>query len=373
MINTKDVYPYATIVESRPTYVIYLVKPNQIERDTNLERAQSWPLPPGIPVLARHLERFKPILEKATADRKERRPWWTLHRPRFDVIGSGSASKWEPFCVTTRWGGGNRLVVGLAPGRASPASSLHILRAGPTVADAALLAGVYNSSLYQAIVDSLPPGNVRAEDLASIGMPRLGEERERQISDTALELADLVREMVTHDGQRFPLLPDHLRSDVELIGNRRRCLVSEPGPLTRWGRLADVTWVKDVSTHTAPAARFWRSRRGTRCSVVRSRQAPQAAPTPLFGSRSRATRQAESRRYRCVDRSRGSAAAGPLRARSRTTRAARPRRVVIAAYQSDSEGMLGHVAQYREARSRIDQTLEDALTAAEPAPGNVAS
>jgi N-6 DNA Methylase len=244
VINTKGVYPYAAVIEADPDHVIYLWKPEAITRETGMVEAQEWPLPKEIPTLTSYLEQFRPILLEATRSRKERRPWWTLHRPRFDVIGPGSGERWEPFCLTTRWGGGDRLVVGLAPGGSSPASGLHIVRDGSSVHDAAVLAGIYNSSAYQAIVDSLPPGNLRAEDLLTIGTPKLEGPCRQTIAASSMELALLVHELVTQDGPRFPLLADRLRQDVTLPDPGLDAWCPAPGPVTLWGRLDEVNWAR---------------------------------------------------------------------------------------------------------------------------------
>jgi hypothetical protein len=93
---------------------------------------------------------------------------------------------------------------------------LHIVRDGSSVHDAAVLAGIYNSSAYQAIVDSLPPGSLRAEDLLTIGTPKLEGPCRQIIAASSMELALLVHELVTQDGPRFLLLADRLRQDVTL-------------------------------------------------------------------------------------------------------------------------------------------------------------
>ena len=44
--------------------------------------AETWPRFDMYPVLGRHLERFRPIMENRRETRRGRRPWWQLHWPR---------------------------------------------------------------------------------------------------------------------------------------------------------------------------------------------------------------------------------------------------------------------------------------------------
>jgi hypothetical protein len=116
VVNTRDVYPYATVLPDDASSIIYLSKPADIDPELSDEQAiTGTPFPSGIPAIERHLNRFRALLEYKTRDRHERRPWWTLHRPRVNVVADSEADEtgWAPYCLTTRWGGGNRLVVGL--------------------------------------------------------------------------------------------------------------------------------------------------------------------------------------------------------------------------------------------------------------------
>ncbi len=245
VVNTRHVFPYAAVLPSDPDSVIYLKKPSDLDARTPIREAVTTPFPDGLPSIERHLERFQAILEKATEDRGERRPWWTLHRPRFDVIGEGGVDRWEPYCLTTRWGGGSRLIVGIAPSGSSPASGLHILRPVSPGVPPSYLAALYNSSVYQAIVDSLPPGNVRAEELLRIGTPLLSEDIDYLV-EAGLELADLVETMVDIDAQRFRDLPETLRADVTLKAPPTGAWTPPDLPGARRGQLSDVAWVRDV-------------------------------------------------------------------------------------------------------------------------------
>jgi hypothetical protein len=88
VVNTKDVYPYAVIVEDDPDHVIYLWKPEAIDSKTNMAQAQEWPLPDGIPTLAAYLEQFKPILQDAAAAARPPPPRCLATRSGHSSVGS---------------------------------------------------------------------------------------------------------------------------------------------------------------------------------------------------------------------------------------------------------------------------------------------
>lgn len=246
VINTRDVYPYAALVSDPRTYLIYLPKPDGIRNDQAMSIAQEMAFPAGLPNVERHLNQVRPILQAAVRERRERRPWWSLHRARHDVVGDGSPGPWEPFCLTTRWGNGGRLVVGVAEGGAVPASGLHIVRGTGGADDALLLAAIFNSSLYQEVVDSLPPGNLRSKDLSEIGMPSFMGESRKALVEHATALAELVRELVQDGGSLFPSLPDSLRFDVDLVEWGSEAWTPTAEVPTLAGPLGGVGWVKEV-------------------------------------------------------------------------------------------------------------------------------
>lgn len=251
--NTKDVYPYAVVLPADPTSVVYLAKPDSLAASLSDEQVVGGtPFPPGMPALQRHLTRFRPILEHKTVDRGERRPWWALHRPRADVVGdaTGDGTGWARYCLTTRWGGGGRLIVGLAPAFSSPASGLHVLRAVDDNVPAAYLSALYNSTLYQEIAASLPPGQLRQQDLQRIGLPHLADGT-AQMAEIASSLADTVVRLVRVHGPRFPLLPDALRTDASLTDTVDDTWVPQEGPTNTWGRLAGLNWVTELTAHRA--------------------------------------------------------------------------------------------------------------------------
>ena len=162
-INTRNaMFPYAVVLPDDCDSVIYLAKAadEQTPGLTAEQVVRTTPFPDGHPHLQTHLLRFRSVLE-ATLSHNERRPWWTLHRPRTNVVGDASpdAEGWAPFCVTDRWGPGGRLIAGVAPAYTAPASGLHVLRVADGSLPAAYLAAIYNSTLYQEMATTLPPGN----------------------------------------------------------------------------------------------------------------------------------------------------------------------------------------------------------------------
>jgi len=258
VVNTKDVYPYAVVVPLDAAGVVYLPKPAAINEHWSDEQVVTGvPFPVGLPHLEAHMRPFRSLLEHKTRARAERRPWWTLHRPREDVLGDASAdgSGWARYCLTARWGGGGHLVVGLAPPGTSPASGLHVLRPGKDDIPAAYLTALYNSTMYQEIAEALPPGQLRKEDLARLGLPDLAHRSADAISG-ALSLAAIVTELVTVHGPRWPLLQEILRANVALPELPLDYWTPAPGPAASWGPVAGLPWVQRLDLHRSKATRL---------------------------------------------------------------------------------------------------------------------
>lgn len=249
VVNTKDIYPYACVLPETGTSHIYLaktVKPNSDLSDDAVVRTE---FPPGMPRIQAYLEQFRPVLEYKTNDRKERRPWWTLHRPRYDVVGDEKnvQTSWSDYAVTTRWGGGGQLVVGLAPASVSPASGLHIMRPSSNDVSAAYLAGLYNSEIYQEVAKSLPPGQLRQNDLGQLGLPDIGA-NVGEVAKRALSLANLVTTMVSETARMFPTLPGQLREDVTLATVPNDIWTPQQSIPGEWGEIENVHWIRSVET-----------------------------------------------------------------------------------------------------------------------------
>lgn len=267
-VNTRDIYPYAVVVPDDAASVIYLPKPDGLALGAGIDPVSGISFPAGRPAIEKRLNYFRSFLEDNTRGKGERRPWWSLHRARADVVGDATpdAYGWAPFALTTRWGEGGRLVVGLAPANSAPASGLHILRPSSAKVNVAYLVGLYNSTIYQELAQSLPPGQLRQADLESIGIPLLSDQQ-ANIERNVYDLAGLVPVLVNDSARFYPHLPSVLRFDVSLDTFARD--IWTPGGLlegmdsgtlesVRWatigvnrssGRIGEVTRTHDLVGH----------------------------------------------------------------------------------------------------------------------------
>lgn len=249
VVNTRDVLPYAACLPSNPKYLINLGAP---PRDPllSVEELQVLPFPPDMPALERHLTRYRPVLERKVRSYGERRPWWSIHRARPDIqsraAGHGS---WADYSLTTRWGGGGRLIVGLAPSGSVPASGLHALFA-PSDVPAAYLTGLMNSTVIQELAETLPPGEIRVTDLMGLHLPLLDEARD-EISSRSLSLADLVCQAKVVHAPKFPLLLQGLLEDVSLSDVTLDAWRCAPGARLEWGELRNLTWCEELTVRGA--------------------------------------------------------------------------------------------------------------------------
>jgi hypothetical protein len=216
-VNTRDIYPYAVVVPADAASVVYLPKPNGVALNAGVDPVSGTAFPAGLPAIEKRLNYFRSFLEDNTRGKGERRAWWSLHRARADVVGDATpdAHGWAPFALTTRWGEGGRLVVGLAPANSAPASGLHILRPVTGKASVAYLVGLYNSTIYQELAQSLPPGQLRQADLETIGLPLLSDQQ-ASIEKNVYKLGDIVLVLVNDSARSYPHLPNVLRFDVSL-------------------------------------------------------------------------------------------------------------------------------------------------------------
>lgn len=243
-VNTKDVFPYACVLPDDVNSVIYLAKPAHISEElTDVQVVADTPFPSNMPSIAARMLHFRQLLERATTSRGERRPWWTLHRPRADVLGiADEHRKWANYCVTTRWGNGGRIVMALTPARAVPASGLHVVRVANEMYEAAYLCALFNSTVFQELAETLPPGQLRSEELQGMAPPDLGPERASALSSLACEQAELICEMVGQIAKSFPLLSEALRADIDLdVDNSTWSPTAWPSATS--GTIRSVSWV----------------------------------------------------------------------------------------------------------------------------------
>jgi hypothetical protein len=249
-VNTQDLLPYAAVLPPDHDSIIYLAAPS-----AGPMRRRDAPLPPGLPTIERHLRLFKPILNAKLEGYNETRPWWSVHRSRPAIVAHDrDDSDWADYCLTANWGTGGRLVVGLAPAGTIPAHGMHALLPPNGVA-AAYVNAVINSSAVQGLADTLPPGYLRREELAELGVPLIIE-AVPQISELGEHLASSVSAMVAELAPRFPMLPRLLSEDIALSIVPDDAWVVATGPAALWGLLSDVGWVQDVRRVGSPSTRI---------------------------------------------------------------------------------------------------------------------
>jgi hypothetical protein len=229
-VNTQDVLPYAAVVGRSPMRLIYLPAP--------ASGGGSAPFPARMPSLQRHLLLFRPLLEAKTERYGEDRPWWSLHRPRSQIVSRDSHDdRWADYAITPNWGGGGRLVVGLAPAGSIPAQGLNALLT-PSDVPGAYASGVLNSTAIQELADTLPPGYLRRADFLELGAP-LVPDIVQLVAETAIRTADVVGQMADL-ATRFPLLLSSLRADIALASVPFDVWVPSPGPAAKTGTIQSV-------------------------------------------------------------------------------------------------------------------------------------
>jgi len=253
VINTADVFPYAAVLAEDHRYLVYLrYEPSPGDLGLDLQTIQRRSFPDGLPNLARHMTRFRDILESVVAgyDRGNRRPWWSVHDDRAATVDQPIApgQSWADYCVTARWGEGGRLVVGMAPAGSLPASGLHALRA-PSGAPAAYVCAVLNCRRFQDLAVDLAPGHLRSEELIGLGIPLLDAEGIAAVSDRALQLANHVAAMVHDLGSKFPMLLDQWRRDVSLGFDPAMAWTPQAENREDWGTFASVPWITERHSH----------------------------------------------------------------------------------------------------------------------------
>ncbi len=229
-VNTADVFPYATLEPTTPNVIVYLPAP-----DGSMPGS---PFPEGLPRIQQHLTRFKPLLENKVSEYGEDRPWWSLHRPRQEVVLKAPIDTvWADVALTRNWGGGSQLVVGLAPANSVPAQGLNALISDSV--SGAYLSGVLNCTAIQQLAETLPPGYLRISDFKELGIPQVGSEQQRQIEDSSLKLAGLVRKLAQM--QSFPTVTDCLLNDISIA--------EPPANAWKWNppNLIGTTLAKDSS------------------------------------------------------------------------------------------------------------------------------
>ena len=233
IFNTRDVYPYATILPAHPNRLIWLPDSHGGVNDE---------FPPNMPTLEVHLRRFKPLLESVVEGYGATRPWWSAHRPRTEVVENRSATAgWADLAAMTRWGD-RKLVTGLAPAHSLPLSGLHAFT-GSGGTTTAYLVGLINSTPVQELAEALAPGSVGQKDIEELGLPQFDSASALAIHERVVMLADIVKTLVTKHGTVWPDIPDALRGDITLNDGVFNAWTPVPGR-RNWGTLATVPWAR---------------------------------------------------------------------------------------------------------------------------------
>lgn len=133
------------------------------------------------------------------------------------------------------------MIVGLAPRHAKPASGLHAIL--PVGAPAAYLVGLWNSTYVQGLAATLPPGMLRSNDVADLGLPSLAGEQRDFVAQAAISLADLVVSMLSPT-DRWPLLADVIKTDLSLPDVPLHAWTPPRGSAATSGSLRAVPWAE---------------------------------------------------------------------------------------------------------------------------------
>lgn len=255
-INTVHVFPYAVVMPDDADVMIYLPRPADPGIGSGLtdDMARQRPFPENMPNLEAHLAPFRELMRSIVEGYGERRPWWSAHRDRPDIFNTPPLSQaWSDYCVTTRWGNGGQLIVGLAPAGALPGSALHAIRAVGSPGTAAYLAALFNSTAFQEMAETLPPGQVRAAEIKALGIPLPSPSALGRLTSLATAQADRVTRLVGRHALRFPLLRNELRADSALLALDTNAWIAKPGPAWQWGTLSSVAWAQDRQASSLPA------------------------------------------------------------------------------------------------------------------------
>jgi hypothetical protein len=203
VVNTKDVFPYATVAGDDKRWLIWL--PYRGDKR----------FPEDMPVLFDHLKQFRELLEDVIQGYKAKRPWWSVHNPRVALFDGHEGGKgWSDLALTSRWGD-RKLVSGLMPQGMVPSSSLHAFTGQSLSSSASYLVGILNSSLVAGIASAIAPGSISQDDIRDLGLPLLPKKFVKGIEDLTLELADEVENLVQRVSKVFPEIPDCLRKDIQ--------------------------------------------------------------------------------------------------------------------------------------------------------------
>lgn len=224
---------------------------------------------------------------------------------------------------------------------------------------AAYLAALYNSTLYQEIAASLPPGQLRQEDLERIGLPHL-DEHVGQIAALGTSLATAVLRLVREHGPRFPALADALRGNAALRDVPDDVWTLPAGPVNSWGKVPGLGWIRDSSQHRAGTTALGDVRvehdiLGLRVVVNARGTARPAITVSLADPDANSAAQALACRLRAT-----AGAAGKVRDVAEVVLPVDPNRLV-SDFEADRQALNREVVAYRRLREQVDTALTEAL------------
>jgi hypothetical protein len=257
-VNTQDVLPYATVLPDRPERMVYLYRTDRDTRGLTVEQVQDMAYPEGMPALRQHMERLKPLLLEIVRGYGSRRPWWEVHNHRPAIVEHDcdpDESPWADYALMARWGGGGRLVAGLAPAGSVPASGLQVVI--PDHVPASYIVGVINSSMGQELAEQLPPGVMQQQLVEAMPLPFLPDVAE-QIAAKTEKAAGLVARMIRMDAPHWPALRDALRDDISLSELPTGIWFPKAGHATSRGPVQGVSWVNTIHKSGAQSGRIER-------------------------------------------------------------------------------------------------------------------
>lgn len=356
VVNTRDVYPYAAVPPQPGPVLLYLAAP---PRDVTLTDRQirELPFPDNMPAIEDHLTTFRGLLAQKVNSYNERRPWWSIHRPRPEIaVRDVGTAGWADYCVAARWGGGQQLIVGMAPARSAPVSGVNAMLA-PRDVPGAYVCGLMNTTLVQELAETLPPGNVRAEDIRELGLPLLPDLVDA-VSEATIQLAGVVDGMIRADALRFPGLPTALLDDIALAEVPDDSWLPEPGPSTRWGSLATVRWVESVSVRGSSSERISDVEVSQSLLGVQVQVEGVRGGTAVVKLSDEAPADAEGTVETYLW---GHAISGGTLSEIADLPAPADPTEFDAAYAADAQSLRDHVEEYRVLRAEVDALVEDAL------------
>jgi len=244
-VNTADVLPYAAVPAAGGNRLLYLAA-----ADRNGRQAA---FPQGMPAFQRHLSQFRPLLDRKVDQYGEDRPWWSLHRPRPEIVARAAGTGTARLRAHPELGRRRPTDSRARPPRLGPrVQGLNALLS-PAGVPGAYVSAVLNSTVVQQLALTLPPGYLRRADFQELGVPLGPPDTVQAVAALAVRLADTVRSLAALAGL-FPGLLPALLDDIALANAPTALWRPADGPAATTGTVASVAWINElerrsVSTH----------------------------------------------------------------------------------------------------------------------------